>query len=233
MLLFASSRIQLPIAVQAIRPIALVIGVQVGESATGMAVAVAAAAVVEMALSLGFVRFLEGPISWRSGGSGGPVDDPHTRVLVFTTAVTQAAPAIDSVVVASLGPGSLAIYSLASRFYDVGKSAFLQPNARLAQNRLGTASHDPQLMDSQVRFEVRRALTVGMGAMVALAVAGPVCIRLLFRRDEFTAADAQTTSGLVVILAVSMLPWALAAVLPRALVILGGSAPMRCSASRS
>jgi putative peptidoglycan lipid II flippase len=221
-MLIAAGRIQVPIAIQAIRPLLLAFAVRADGSPTSLAVAVLVGAVVELAVYLLVVHGFEGGFHRRAAGDEHPdLAGVHTRGLVASATITQMAPAVDSVIAASLGPGKLAIYSVASRFYDVGKAAFLQPNARLAQNRLAGVGRDVRDLSAQVRFELRRAVVVGSGALVALAVGAPLCIFLVFRRDEFTTADARSAAAVSLVLAMAMVPWALASVLPRVLVAQG------------
>jgi putative peptidoglycan lipid II flippase len=220
-ILFASGRIQIPVLAQSIRPIALIVALLLSENVEAMAMAACLGAYLEMGANLALVRTCEGPLGALLRGPRPRVGlaDSQTRLLTISSATTQLSPAIDQAVVASLGSGKLVLFTIASRFYDVGKAAFIQPSARLSQNRLGIASRDPAELRGQVTFEIRRALQVGIGAALVTAALAPPLVYGLFVRGEFTAADAASASVLAVLLAIAMVPWALASVLPRVLVV--------------
>ena len=220
-ILFASGRIQLPVLAQSIRPIALILALLLDESVETMAVAACVGAFLEMGVNLLLVRVCEGPVDAvpRRSEPLVSVAGSQTRLLTLSSGITQLSPAIDLAVVASLGPGKLVLFTIASRFYDVGKAAFVQPSARLAQNRLGIAAQDHANLPGQMHFELRRAFQVGLAAAFVTAVLAPPAVYVIFLRGEFTADDAATSSLLAVLLAIALVPWALASVLPRVLVV--------------
>jgi peptidoglycan biosynthesis protein MviN/MurJ (putative lipid II flippase) len=218
-ILFGAGKVQVPALVQVIRPIAMLAGAAFlapGGDALPLAIAMLVGTLLEAATVWSAVALLEGRVTWRGTATAPP--SKGFVALVSSNGVLQLTPAIDQAVAAGLGPGSLVILSLATRFYDVAKAALVQPSARLAQTRLALGAETGDLLSS-LRIEIRRGLKVGALAAGVLALGGPLTIMLVFTNAAFTWSDARTTAGLVLVFALALIPFSVATILPRALVI--------------
>ena len=223
-LLYGADRVQLPVLVQVVRPVALIGVLLVGSpsSAVPLAAASLAAAVVEAVVLVALATMGHRRSAGREATADGHLSEAwgSFRGILFVTFAVQAGPAIDLAFVAGLGTGRVVIYSIAVRFYDVVKGLFIQPSNRLAQNRLGQ-SVDRSTLASRAKQEQRRAVRVGVLSALLLAVLGPLAVIVFYVNGEFSASAGWRTIAVLEIFAVALVPFAVSTLNPRILIALG------------
>lgn len=216
--LYGRGRFQVPIAIGALNPLAM-LAMLLSRGDFGVEAIAQASAVgfiAEAAVLLVLVRDLA-----RTGqGSSGAIDVgidlvPLLLAQVFMRSIFY----VDQAFASGLDEGSLTHYSVSLRLYDAAAAILVLPNARIASVRVAKAIGS-QLRE-QVRVEMLRAFKVGLIGMIALGLGAPVMIRLVLQNGEFTGADVTATIGVSAVFAVVLLSASVAHVGSRSIVAVG------------
>jgi putative peptidoglycan lipid II flippase len=225
--LFGARRLQAPLIINAVNPLAIigVLLVDHGRHPAALAGSALAGWVLEAVLVLAYASHTErirrgdpGP-SYRAAVAA-------LRPLLVTFVVLQISPTIDQVFAARIGAGQLVTFVIATRLFDGLVAMLVLPGARLAQVAFARAADERAALREELRSQLRRALVVGTAGALLLAAAAPVLILVVYRHGNFTSHEAWRAIAVTEVFAAALLPLAVGYVLPRALIALGQNGTM-------
>lgn len=227
-LLLGSERYVTPLVLRGVNPLAIIVlMVAVPEpTIVQLAWATLAGDLLELLLLVVSVRVKEGRFGrvevaaarHAMAGLGG---------ILLMYLVARSVATVDQSVAAGVGTGSLTIFVLATRVFDVTTAVGLMPFARTVSTHLGQEQAEHGTVGREwLHPRLRRAVLIGAVSALAMAVLAPVLVFGVFARGEFTTDDAWRTVYLAEIFVLALVPLAVEFTLFRVILGLRGARPL-------